>query len=136
MPDSTRQSSLPFEDRRSKILSGSDLDCLVAVNYLFLRRSLMKKVFSGIAPLGVSQASMMQLYRQGPNMAMYLDRHLIRVLPADFRKANYARITELAKKAGLAVHLCACKNSDITSSRCNLAGPPPSLLPDLFSSRS
>ena len=108
----------------------------VAVNYLFLRRSLMKKTFSGMEPLGVSQGSLMQLYRQGPNMAMFQDRHLIRVLPTDFRKTNYTRITELAEKAGLAVHLCACKNSDITGSRCHIAGPPPSPSPDLFSTHA
>lgn len=78
---------------------------VVAVNYLFLRRALMKKIFCGIAPLGVSEANLMQLYRRGPNMAMFRDRHLIRVLPADFRKTNHTRISELAKNEGLAVHL-------------------------------
>lgn len=105
----------------------------VAVNYLFLRRSLMKKIFSGIESLGVSAATLMRLYQQGPNMPMYRDRSLIRVLPAEFRKTSYARITALAEQAGLAVHLCSCKNSDITGSRCNIAGPPPTLSPDLFS---
>lgn len=108
----------------------------VAVNYLFLRRSLMKKIFSGIAPSGVSAETLKELYRRGPNMPMYRDRHLIRVLPAEFRRSNYRRITELAKSAGLAVHLCGCKNSDITSSRCNIAGPPQSSAPDLFSAHS
>ena len=105
----------------------------VAVNYLFLRRSLMKKIFAGIEPLGVSQGSLMELYRRGPNMPMYRDRSLIRVLPTEFRKTNYQRITALAEQAGLGVHLCACKNSDITVSRCHIAGPPPLLSPNLFS---
>jgi len=108
----------------------------LAVNYLFLRRSLMQKIFSGLEPFGVSQPDLMQLYRRGPNMPMYRDRSLIRVLPIDYRKANYARITARAQEAGLAVHLCGCKNSDITTSRCHIAGPPPSRPPDLFASHS
>jgi DNA repair photolyase len=96
----------------------------IVVNYLFLRSALSGKVLSVLRQVMGSVDDLRSLLSQGIDMPMYQDHSLIRVLPTEYRRANYERIRLLAERCGLHVHLCGCKNSDITTERCLIAGPP------------
>jgi DNA repair photolyase len=90
----------------------------IVVNYLFLHQVMG------------SVDDLRSLLSQGTDMAMYQDRSLIRGLSTEYRRANYERIRQLAERCGLQVHVCGCKNPDITTERCLIAGPPPRTLFD------
>jgi len=102
----------------------------VVVNYLFLRSALSGKVLPVLRQVMGSVDDLRGLLSRGTDMAMYRDRSLIRVLPTEYRRVGYERIRQLAERCGLQVHICGCKNSDITSERCLIAGPPPRTLFD------
>ena len=97
----------------------------IALNYLFLRAALRGKLMLGLRDVMASEAELRDLFSRGTDLAMYRGRHRIRALPADYRKVNYTRITRLAGSHGLRSHLCGCKNPDLTSERCQIAGSPP-----------
>ena len=46
----------------------------------------------------------------------------LNALPSEYRKAIFFRLNEAAAKYGITVKICACKNSDIASGTCNIAG--------------
>lgn len=98
---------------------------VIALNYLFLRSALRGRLLLGLRDVMASEAELRDLFSRGTDLAMYQGRHRIRALPADYRKANYTRITSLAASHGLRTHLCGCKNPDLTSERCQIAGSPP-----------
>jgi DNA repair photolyase len=41
-------------------------------------------------------------------------------LPVDVRRAGFERVRTVAKRHGLELHTCGCKNSDMTATRCRL----------------
>jgi DNA repair photolyase len=102
----------------------------VVVNYLFLRSALSGKMLSVLRQVMGSVDDLCSLLSQGTDMAMYQDRSLIRVLSTEYRRVNYDRIRQLAERYGLQVHVCGCKNFDITNERCLIAGPSPRTLFD------
>ena len=95
----------------------------VAVNYLFLRSALRGNLLSALHRLTPRAAELSDLFSRGANLAMYQHRSLIRVLPTDYRRENYERVKRRAERRGLKVHICGCKNTDITTERCHIAGP-------------
>jgi len=101
----------------------------IALNYLFLRSALRGRLLSGLHEVMDAATGLRDLFSIGTDLAMYRGRHRIRALPADYRKANYTRISRLAESHGLRTHLCGCKNPDLTSERCQIAGAP---APELF----
>jgi len=50
------------------------------------------------------------------------DAASILALPAARRRQTYEWLTKIAAQYGIRVHVCSCKNPDITSDVCNLAG--------------
>ena len=96
----------------------------IALNYLFLRAALRGKLLSALRKGMDSTAELRDLFSRGVNLAIFGERHRILALPTDYRRTNYGRITRLAESHGLRTHLCGCKNPDLTSERCRIAGPP------------
>lgn len=54
----------------------------------------------------------------------------VRVLPAARRRKIFQWLTAIAGQYGIQVHVCACKNPDLTGESCKLAGPwsPPAIV--------
>ncbi|HUT30693.1 MAG TPA: hypothetical protein VMX13_12935, partial [Sedimentisphaerales bacterium] len=44
-------------------------------------------------------------------------------LPADIRNQLYEHIRKIALQFGISVHICGCKNNDITSESCRITKP-------------
>jgi len=95
----------------------------VALNALFLRRQLQGNVLALYRRNGWPADELQRLFTEGVDLPISGERGTIRALPADLRSANYERIRTLAGRAGLETHVCGCKNVDITTERCHIAGP-------------
>lgn len=54
------------------------------------------------------------------------------MLPRDYRLARYRRFVEIGKSLGIQVHVCACRNADLSRTAClgvPPAAPPPGTIP-------
>jgi hypothetical protein len=61
-------------------------------------------------------------------LPLYEKRHRVFALPTEFRRQNHERIARLAAQFGLKPHFCGCKNRDVTSETCRIAGTDDQLL--------
>jgi DNA repair photolyase len=103
----------------------------IAVNYLFLRAALRGRLLNALRKVTPEVSEIEDLFTHGTDLAMYQDRSHIRTPPTEYRREQYERIKRLAQRRGLRMHICGCKNSDLTTERCHIAGPS---APSLFSS--
>lgn len=55
-------------------------------------------------------------------LPLYGEKGFVMSLPAQIRRAMYERVSSAARSHGVAVRVCACKNSDVPSERCRTAG--------------
>lgn len=93
----------------------------VAISYLFLRPRI-KAVLAEQEDDDL--VGVLNHYEKPDRLYLNISRSRIDALPAEFRQANYQRITRLAESFGLRCRICGCKNHDITDSTCHIAGPP------------
>ncbi|MCK4623938.1 MAG: hypothetical protein KAV00_01410, partial [Phycisphaerae bacterium] len=93
----------------------------VAISYLFLRPRI-KAVLAEQEDDDL--VGVLNHYEKPDRLYLNSSRSRINALPAEFRRANYQRITRLAESLGLHCRICGCKNHDITDSTCHIAGPP------------
>jgi DNA repair photolyase len=94
----------------------------VAASYLFMRGSLRGRVMSALRSRPAISERMADLFAKGLSLSLYEGGHRVLGLPMEFRRRNHERIARLAAAHGLAVHFCACKNGDVTSDACRIAG--------------
>jgi DNA repair photolyase len=91
----------------------------VSASYLFLRPAIIGSLRRNIqdaqllqrilAPFaGAAQASI-----RGSDTAGVM-------LPADIRRAGLERLRAVAQRHGLQLHICGCKNADLTNAKCQL----------------
>jgi len=91
----------------------------VAVNYLFLRPAIkdsLKKNISDKKLLGELLAS----YSAGPRLPIGMKNSQGLALPKEIRQKAFERVKNIASEFGLSVHICGCKNSDITTESCHI----------------
>lgn len=94
----------------------------VATSYLFLRRSMRESVLLAFASRGAVADRLRELFERATTLSLHEGGHNVLALPADFRRSNYERIARLAAVFGLDVHVCGCKNGDVTTDVCRIAG--------------
>ncbi len=94
----------------------------VAMGYLFLRRSMEEPVLTALRAEDAAAGRLTELLDRGMELALFEGGHRVLGLPTDFRRANYERITRIAAGFGLVTHVCGCKNRDVTSDVCRIAG--------------
>ncbi len=105
----------------------------VAASYLFLRPAFLRRLSDQMRVYGKGQVSIDDWSRrtladgQGGGLAMSVQE----------RTQRFSRLKELAKRYGIEVHVCTCKNPDLPGPGCRIAGPPlasePTKEPKLFS---
>jgi len=61
-------------------------------------------------------------FTNGKRLALYGEKGLVISLSVAKRSELYARVGDIARAHGMAVHVCACKNSDLPCESCNIAG--------------
>jgi DNA repair photolyase len=91
----------------------------IAVNYLFLRPAIKASVEKNITDKELL-SKLLSPYRNGVKLPIGIKNSFGVALPREIREKAFERIKDVASDFGLAVHICGCKNSDITAASCNI----------------
>lgn len=86
---------------------------------LFLRPAIR-----GALVRGISDKELLDLilspYQNGVDLPVQGSRSTGRFLPLAIRMDGFNRLRACCQAAGIELHICGCKNSDLPSSRCHL----------------
>jgi len=93
----------------------------IAASALFLRPAVADSLKRHI-PDRPMLDRLLQAFGQGARMAIHARNSSVFALPASARQEIYERVERAAQRHGLVVHLCACKNPDLASGSCSIAG--------------
>jgi len=94
-----------------------------AISYLFLRPGIIKSLRANIKNTKLLQR-ILEPYCHGEQLTVGLKNSRGTMLPINIRKARFERITQMAEKHGIKVHICGCKNNDITHEFCHIIRRP------------
>jgi len=93
----------------------------IAVSTLFLRASLLSSAQSPEARQ-LLQRMRRDLYCMATRLGIHAERSHVLALNLQTRERLYSKIRFHAEELGLKVHICGCKNPDISKGTCNIAG--------------
>ncbi len=91
----------------------------IAVNYLFLRPAIKEGIKKNVTDKELL-SKMLTPYRNGIKLPIGLKNSSGVALPKEIRENAFRRIRNIAESFGLSIHICGCKNSDITPESCNI----------------
>ena len=91
----------------------------VAINYLFLRSAIKESVKKNISGRELL-AKVLEPYSAGVKLPIGMKNSQGIALPKEIREKAFERIKNIALDFGLSVHICGCKNSDITTESCHI----------------
>ncbi len=91
----------------------------MAASYLFLRPAIAASLKRHIAD-GSLVAQILAPYAEGKRFRLRGGAGGGLALPEALRRAGFERLRRLAAEHGIHVHVCGCKNPDLTSDRCHL----------------
>jgi len=94
----------------------------LAVSYLFLRPAIKKSLESNISDKKLL-TKIIDSYKTGGKIKIGTGNSAGVALPADIRNQLYEHIRKRAQQFGISVHICGCKNNDITSESCRITKP-------------
>lgn len=97
----------------------------LAASYLFLRSAVRAALVRGI-PDKLLLDHILKPYVDGAEVPVQGSRSCGRALPAAIRHDGFGRLRAKCDAYGIALHICGCKNPDLTNSRCHLVRPEPS----------
>jgi DNA repair photolyase len=103
----------------------------VAINYLFLRPAIKESIKKNINDRDLLR-KLLEPYSEGPTLPIGLKNSHGVALPKEIRQNSFRRIKKIASDFGLSVHICGCKNSDITNESCRITRLPNLAQPQLF----
>ncbi len=109
----------------------------IAVSTLFLRPAVKGALCRGLPDEQVARR-IFKAYERSGRMAIHASNSTVVALPKPYRRRIYDSITNLAEGLGLKVRICTCKNPDMSSQSCGIAGewssgPSAAVQLDLFS---
>jgi DNA repair photolyase len=93
----------------------------IAASYLFLRPAFANRLITQMGRLGASLPSGVQWSWR--RMAAGLGG--AQMLGTENRRRRFGRLETFAARYGIALHVCSCKNPDLGSLGCHIAGPSP-----------
>lgn len=134
---------IPIEARLDPILPGvtDGADCLeplcaaladvgvrtIAANVLFLRPAVVESLRRCVEDKRMVGRLLNSFVRSEP-MAIHAGNSRVRALPASARLEIVERLKSIARRYGMEVLVCACKNPDISSGSCHISGQwPPAI---------
>jgi len=93
----------------------------IAASTLFLRSAIvssLRRQLRGNAML----ETLLRKFRSSGRLSIHAERSRVIALPAEMRRDIYGRVDEAAKPCGIVVRSCACKNPDLATGSCSIAG--------------
>ncbi len=97
----------------------------VAISYLFLRPAISKGLKQNIANADILR-EILKPYADGVRLPIGMKSSMGIMLPMEIRKAGFERIKNIANRLDISVHICGCKNSDMTKENCYITRKPAS----------
>lgn len=92
-----------------------------AASMLFLRPAIMQilqRELRDTSYIGL----LLAYFSQCGRLSIQAERSTVTALPQTIREAVYAKVRSIAGRHDIAVHICACKNPDISQGTCHIAG--------------
>ncbi len=91
----------------------------VAASFLFLRPAIAAALRRHISDLALRDR-VLAPYRQGVRFRLRGGQGGGLALPEALRRGAFARLRKLTDEGGMALHICGCKNPDITDESCHI----------------
>ena len=95
----------------------------IAISFLFLRPAITKSLKQNINDKELLNR-ILEPYSNPIQLPIGVKNSTGTMLPTEVRKTIFARIQKIAATHGLSIHICGCKNPDITSGNCYITRPP------------
>ncbi|MCD4831409.1 MAG: radical SAM protein [Anaerohalosphaeraceae bacterium] len=102
-----------------------------AVSYLFLRPAIISSFKKNITNVDALD-EILKPFSQGVNLSIGLKNSMGKMLPLEVRKSSFERIRGIANNHGIKIHICGCKNHDITNESCYITREPENFQDRLF----
>ncbi len=103
----------------------------IAIGYLFLRPAIKKSLERNIKYKQLLY-KLLEPYSDGTTLAIGMKNSQGLALPKEIREKAFERIRNIASDFDVSIHICGCKNSDITTESCHITRPAHSPQPQLF----
>ncbi|MDD5011087.1 MAG: radical SAM protein [Phycisphaerae bacterium] len=103
----------------------------VAVSYLFLRPSITASLKNNITDKNVLNR-ILSPFSENVKLPIGLKNSSGIFLPAKLRGAAFEKVRQIASNFNIVMHICGCKNRDITETSCCLTRQPEDYQSDLF----
>lgn len=88
-----------------------------AISFLFLRPAIVSSLKKNIADVGLLD-KILKPFSEGVNLPIGLKNSTGKMLPLEVRRSSIEKIRKIANNYGIRIHICGCKNSDITNESC------------------
>jgi DNA repair photolyase len=107
-----------YEQLHSLFSSISETDCKeAAVSFLFLRPAIISSLKNNTADMELLD-KILKPFSKGVNLHIGLKKSMGKMLPLEVRISSIERIRKIANNYGIRIHICGCKNSDMTNESC------------------
>jgi len=103
----------------------------IAIGYLFLRPAIRKSLERNIKDAQLLH-KLLKPYSEGTTLAIGMKNSQGLALPKEIREKAFKRIKSIASDFDVSVHICGCKNSDVTTESCHITRDANSLQTTLF----
>ena len=94
----------------------------IAIGYLFLRPAIRKSLEGNIKDKQLL-CELLKPYSEGIKLAIGMKNSQGLALPKEIREKAFERIRSIASDFNVSIHICGCKNSDITTESCHITRP-------------
>ena len=91
----------------------------IAIGYLFLRPAIRKSLERNIKDKQLLY-KLLEPYSDGTTLAIGMKNSKGLALPSQMREKAFKRIKNIASDFDVFIHICGCKNSDITTESCHI----------------
>ncbi len=93
-----------------------------AISYLFLRPAIRKSLERNIKDEQLL-CKLLKPYSEGTTLPIGMKNSQGIALPSQMREEAFERIRNIASDFDVSIHICGCKNSDITTESCHITRP-------------
>jgi DNA repair photolyase len=104
----------------------------IAISFLFLRPAIISSLKKNIVDAKLLD-KILEPFSEGVNLSIGLKNSTGKMLPLEIRKASIENIRKIAGNYGIQIHICGCKNSDITNESCYITREQQNFQGSLFS---
>lgn len=94
----------------------------IAIGYLFLRPAIQKSLERNIKDEQLL-CELLRPYSEGTMLPIGMKNSQGFALPKEIREKAFGRIRSIASDFNVSIHICGCKNSDITTESCHITRP-------------